>query len=1055
MYKKKFFSVLILLSLISSYVFAEKGSSVNLAKELAQQTIIVKGTVTSEDNEPLPGVTIVIKGTTKGVISDIDGNYSIDIPQDGILIFSFLGMERQEVSVEGKTIIDVILKELRNELDEVTVVAFAKQKKESVISSITTIKPDELKVPSSNLTTALSGRIAGLISYQTSGEPGRDNAQFFIRGVTTFGYKKDPLILVDNIELTSDDLARLNVDDIASFSIMKDATATSLYGARGANGVILVTTKEGKEGAAKVSVRLENSISTPTKMVSLADPITYMRLGNEAVRTRNPLGVIPYSQEKIDRTIAGDNPYVYPSVDWYNDLFKEQAVNQRVNFNISGGGKVARYYIAASYTKDNGVIKMDKQNNFNSGIDLQKYYVRSNININLTPTTEASIRFQGTFDDYRGPIDGGDEVFKKVMRANPVLFPKYYPKDGDYASSTHILFGNYDDGSYTNPYADMVRGYKESNRTLIVAQGEVKQNLDMLTKGLSARGLVSTTRYSYNDVTRGSKPFYYRIGSYNKVDDTYSLYAINPSDGEENLSYSEGLKDVQTTNYMELSAAYNREFGDHGVSGMLVFTRQERRVSNAGDLQKSLPYRNQGLSGRFTYAFAKKYFGEFNFGYNGSERFSKNERYGFFPSIGVGYIISNEKFFEPLSRYVTKLKLKYTYGLVGNDAIGDENDRFFYLSNVNTNDPGKLQIFGNNYGFRPDGITVTRYANNLITWETAKKSNYGIELGLFDDLEIQVDIFKENREDILMERSHIPTSMGLSATVKSNVGEATSKGVDLSVDYSFISNKDFWLTGRANFTYATSEFKVVEEPDYHSLGTSWRSRVGQSLNQTWGFIAERLFIDEADIANSPDQTGLGFYEAGDIKYKDINKDGKITDVDMVPIGYPTSPEISYGFGISSGYKNLDFSIFFQGNSNVSFWIDPRAISPFIDTDGDGLVRSENALMKVIANDHWSESNRDSYAFWPRLANRTMENNYKSSTWWMRDGSFMRLKSLEIGYSFPKKMLKKMRINDARIYLSGSNLLTFSKFKLWDPEMGSNGLGYPIQRVYNIGLTLNF
>lgn len=1040
---------------IESHALVNRTEKTDISFEINQQTIQVKGVVMSEFDEPLPGATITIKGTTKGVITDIDGNFTIDAASDATLVVSYIGMEKQEIKVSNRKTIHIILKELRDELEEVTVVAFAKQKKESVISSITTVKPSELKAPSSNLTTALAGRMAGMIAYQTSGEPGKDNAQFFIRGVTTFGYKKDPLILIDNIELSADDLARLNVDDIASFSIMKDATSTALYGARGANGVIMVTTKEGKEGPAKVSIRLENSISTPTKMVELADPITYMRLGNEAVTTRNPLGITPYSQEKIDKTIAGTNPYAYPAIDWYDELFKSQVMNQRVNFNISGGGKVAKYYIAASYTKDNGVIKMDNQNNFNSGIDLQKFNVRSNININLTPTTEASIRFQGSFDDYRGPVDGGDALFKKVMRTNPVLFPKYYPKTGEYANSTHILFGNYEDGTYLNPFADMVRGYKESNRSLILAQGEVKQKLDIITKGLSARGLISTTRYSYNDVVRQYKPFYYQVGSYNNQTNEYSLHPLNETSGEENLSYEPGGKDVQTTNYMELSMTYNRDFDEHGISGMLVYTRQEKRVSNADDLQKSLPYRNQGLSGRFTYSYAKKYFGEFNFGYNGSERFSKNERFGFFPSIGAGYIISNEKFFEPLTKYISKLKFKYTYGLVGNDAIGNENDRFFYLSNVNTNDDGKQQQFGNNYDFRPNGITVTRYANNLITWETAKKMNFGIELGLFNSLEIQLDLFKENRKDILMERSYIPSTMGLSAPVKANVGEASSKGIDLSVDYSFISQSDFWMTGRANFTYAISKFEKVEEPDYNLQKTPWRSRVGQSLNQRWGYIAERLFIDEGDIINSPDQSGLGFYEAGDIKYKDINKDGKITEADMVPIGYPTTPEVTFGFGLSTGYKNFDFSVFFQGNSRVSFWIDPNAISPFIDTDGNDAVRSENAMLKVIADNHWSEGNRNSYAFWPRLANRAMDNNYKSSTWWMNDGSFLRLKSIELGYSLPTRLLKKIRIEGVRIYVSGTNLLTFSKFKLWDPEMGSNGLGYPIQRVYNMGLTLNF
>ena len=583
----------------------------------------------------------------------------------------------------------------------------------------------------------------------------------------------------------------------------------------------------------------------------------------------------------------------------------------------------------------------------------------------------------------------------------------------------------------------------------------MKQNLDFITKGLSIRGLISTTRYVYSDVSRYYNPYYYAMGTYDQSKDTYSLTLLNPNGGTEYLNYNEGAKDVSTTNYMEIAMNYNRDFDEHGISGMLVFTRRTQQNSNAGDLQKSLPYKNQGLSGRFTYSYDKRYFAEFNFGYNGSERFAQNERYGFFPSFGIGYLMSNEKFWKPLENTISKLKWKFTYGLVGNDAIGDSNDRFFYLSNVNMNDDGKGQDFGTNWGNHINGITVTRYANELITWEKAKKMNIGIELGLFNKLEIQADVFYEKRNSILMTRSFIPSTMGLTADVRANVGAASGKGIDMSVDYSHSINKDLWVTGRANFTYATSKYEKIEEPDYLGAGTPWRSQVGQKLSQRWGFIAERLFIDEADIANSPEQNFGGKLMAGDIKYKDIDKDGEITEADKVPIGYPTTPEITYGFGLSAGYKGWDLSAFFQGNARTSFWIDPNRISPFIDTDDDGGTHSQNALLKVIADSHWSEVNRDIYAFWPRLANESIVNNTQSSTWWMQDGSFMRPKSLELGYTLPEKWTRKAHISNVRIYLNGTNLLTFSKFKLWDPEMGGNGLGYPIQRVYNIGLSVNF
>lgn len=1020
---------------------------------VVQQQKEVKGVIFDETNSPVAGATITLKNSTRGCITDMDGKFSIHVSEGDELLVNFLGYQTAVIKVTSQNSYDIHLQLKIDELEEVTVVAFAKQKKESVISSISTVKPSELKAPSSNLTTALAGRMSGVIAYQTSGEPGKDNAQFFIRGVTTFGYKTSPLILIDNVELTSDDLARLNVDDIASFSIMKDATATALYGARGANGVILVTTKEGQEGKAKVSFRVENSMSTPVEMVKLADPVTYMRLHNEAVRTRNPLGVLPYSETKIANTMKGSNPYVYPAIDWYNELFKESTMNQRANLSVSGGGTVARYYIAASFNNDTGVLRVNGKNNFNNNINLQKYSVRSNININLTKTTEAIIRFQGNFDSYTGPLDGGDGLFTKAMKASPVLFPKYFPAPNEYTS--HIYFGNYTGGNYINPYADMVKGYKNYDRTLVLAQAELKQNLDFITKGLAVRGLMSTTRYVYSDISRAYAPYYYMVNSYNQAENSYQLDALNPTGGRENVEAGAPFKDIQNTTYVELSANYNRTFGVHGTSAMLVYTMRNQQNSNYENLQLSLPHRNLGLSGRFTYAYDQRYFVEFNFGYNGSERFSKNERFGFFPSVGLGYLISNEKFWKPLENIISKLKLKATYGLVGNDAIGEDKDRFYYLSNVNMNNENRGQDFGLNFGNHLNGITVSRYGNDLITWETARKTNIGFELNLFNKLEVQADFFHERRSNILMTRSYVPSTMGLSANIMANAGEATGKGVDVSMDYSHSINKDLWFQGRVNFTYAVSKYEKVEEPNYELAGTPWRSLKGQNLSQEFGFIAERLFIDEEDVKNSPVQEFGGVVMAGDIKYKDINDDGKITDDDRVPIGYPRTPKITCGFGLSGGYKNLDISVFFQGNALNSFWVNPTVISPFIDTDNDNSSIARNALLDVVARDHWSEENRDIYAFWPRLGNELSANNTQTSTWWMQDGSFLRLKSVEIGYSLPNTMIRKAGLNMVRIYLSGTNLLTFSKFKLWDPEMGANGLGYPIQRVFNIGLNLNF
>lgn len=723
-----------------------------------------RGNVLDEAGAPVTGATVQIQGKAGGVITDIDGNFTIDVGENDILQITFIGLETQSVPVKGKASMKIVMKELRDELEEVTVVAFAKQKKESVIGSIQTVKPAELKTPSSNLTTSLAGRMAGVIAYQRSGEPGKDNANFFIRGVTTFGYKKDPLILLDNVEVSSDDLARVQPDDIASFSVLKDATSTALYGARGANGVILVTTKEGKEGKAQVSVRVENSFSAPTKMIDIADPISYMRLNNEAVLTRDPQGVIPYPESKIASTLDPNrNQYVYPTVDWMKEMFKDYTVNQRVNFNVRGGGSVATYYLAGTFSNDTGLLKNDGLNNFNSNISLKKYNILSTFNIHLTKTTEVKVRFQADFDDYRGPVDGGNILFDHAIHASPVDFPKYYAPDLQNQGVGHPLFGNMDGANHINPYAIMTSGYKDYSRTNISAQAELEQNLDFITKGLTVQGHFSTVRRSYFDVSRSYTPYYYKVGFYDKESDNYVLQALNPDSGTEYLGYSEGPKDVYTQIYMQAKANYTRKFGLHDVGALLVYQRKEELLGNAGSVIKSLPKRNQGISGRLSYGFDSRYFGEFNFGYNGSERFAKNERYGFFPSIGAAWMVSNEGFWRPIEKVANKLKLKLTYGLVGNDAIGSDSDRFFYLSNMNMNSSGRGQIFGTNWGNYKDGISTVRYPNEFITWEVAKKLNVGAELGLFNSLDVQIDYFREDRSKILMDRSFIPSTMGLEA----------------------------------------------------------------------------------------------------------------------------------------------------------------------------------------------------------------------------------------------------------------------------------------------------
>ena len=640
---------------------------------IGAQDQIITGTITDNNNNPLPGVNIVVDAETySGAVTDFDGNFIVKANEDATLIISYVGFITQEVKLNGSKNLNIKMEEDLFGLEEVTVVAYGEQKKQSVIAAVTSVDPTELRVPTSNLTTSLAGRVAGLISYQRSGEPGRDNAEFFIRGVSTFGYARSPLILIDGIETTSTDLGRLQPDDIASFSIMKDATATALYGARGANGVIMVTTKEGKQGKVKLNIRYEKAYSAAAREVSIADPITYMRLHNEALATREPLSGRIYSLEKI--LISQDpnrNQMAYPTINWFDELLEDYTLNSRFNFNVSGGGKIARYYLAATVNTDNGNLKIEPQNNFNNNINFNRISLRSNVNINLTPTTEVAVRFNGNFDDYNGPLNGGEEIYKQAMQTNPVLYPKYYDPDANYFNTTHILFGNYGQfGDYLNPYANMVRGYKDESYNNVLATVELKQNLDFITKGLKARALVNTSRYSFYNLERKYNPFYYTLANYDFQSDAYSLIALNPNQGTEYLEYNEGAKVISNSVYFEGSLNYNRIIKkNHNISGMLVGILRELKYANNGNLQTSLPYRNIGLSGRFTYAFDSKYFAEFNFGLNGSERFAKSERFGFFPSFGFGWYVSNEPFMEKYEDIITKLKLKGTYGLVGNEKI--------------------------------------------------------------------------------------------------------------------------------------------------------------------------------------------------------------------------------------------------------------------------------------------------------------------------------------------------------------------------------------------------
>lgn len=1051
--------------------------------------ITVQGRVGS-DSANLQDVNVVLKSNPNMATRTLaNGSYSIQVPADGILVFSMVGYETQEVSISGKSVINVVMKLRDKGLEDVTVIGFGgTRKKASLVSSITTISVKDLQQPTGNITNAMAGRVAGMISFQQSGEPGRgsDNSTFYIRGLSTFGTgKQDPLILIDGVESTPTDMARLQPDDISDFSVLKDASAASVYGARGANGVVLINTKLGKEGAAKFFTRGEMRVSSNTKNLDYADNITYMNLANEAATTRaNGAVALPYSQNKINHTKAGDDPFLYPSNNWIDQLVRKYTINQNYYASVNGGTQKARYHVAASYGRDNGILKVDPINDFNSNIRLSKYSLRTTVNLGLTRTTELMVRMYGQFDDYQGPVggtldnvtynDGGSYIFRLALRSNPVMFPAVYPHAmRPYVS--HPLFGSYrliangqlTSTLLTNPYAEMVRGYSVYKTSNLQPQVELKQNLDFVTKGLSFRTMAYLRRYSFYSSSRRYNPFYY-YADVRPDGKNYDLVVYNadaassglPEDiiGREYLDYQERGKDVDSRIWLEGTLNYNRTFNAvHSIGGSLISYMSSYEVGNAGNVTASLPKRNIGVSGRFTYGFDDRYLAEFNFGYNGSERFDSRHRYGFFPSGGLGYRISNEKFFEPLLSVISDLKFRGTYGIVGNDQIGDVNDRFFYLSNVNLNDGGYSASFGRNDGaaiYSRPGVSISRYANPFVTWEKSTQINLGMDLRLFNAFELIVDVFRQQREGILLPKSNLESALGLMAIPQANYGKAESRGVDMSWKYDRVFNKNFYANIRGTFTYSTSKRRVVDELNYDA-SLRHLSSVGYPLSQQWGYIAERLFIDQKEVMNSPTQFGdqglgakAGDIMAGDIRYRDINGDGMITSDDQVAIGYPTQPEIIYGFGASMRYKNFDFSFYFQGSARSSFFIDPAAVQPFYQSGG-----LQNGLLNAIATDHWSEENRNLYALWPRLSAAPVPSNNVRSTWWMRNGNFLRLKNVDMGYNF--QQLKRLGLQGGRLYFSATNLFLLSSFKLWDVEMGGNGLGYPVQSVYSLGFELSF
>ena len=1022
----------------SGITYMIKGNEIILKvnkEEAAQQQPKKKRTVTgtvvdAENGDPVIGATVVVKGQKDGVITDLDGNFTIAISgSKAQLEFSYIGYRKKTVDVGDLGVINVKMESDNQLLSEVVVVGAGTQKKVSVTGSITSVKGLELKAPSSSLTTSFAGKLAGVISMTSTGEPGAAS-EFYIRGVSTFGGRATPLILLDDVEISTADLNNIPAETIESFSILKDASATAIYGARGANGVMLITTKTGKENEkTRINVTVENSFNKPMNFPDFVNGATWMEMYNEAQLTRNPGATPKYSQLDIDNTRNQVNPYIYPDVQWKDVIFKNMNMNQRANVNISGGGSKASYYKSLQANHDTGLLDTKKVYSYNNNINNWGYNFQNNISYKITSTTKIDLHMNAQIRNKKGPNYSTSDLFAQMLYCNPINFPVTFPaQPGD----THIRFGNAiwtGSSVRTNPYAYMLSSFKEYNENTLNTSLKINQKLDFVTKGLSVQAMVNWKNWASSSYNRTIEPYYYGIkgGSYNPSNPTdYEIERLGTS-GTDYLKTSDISKASDQTFYLDARVNYDRQFNLHHVTGMLMYMQREYRSS-------VLPERNQGFSGRFTYDYGQRYLVELNFGYNGTERLAKKERFEFFPAVSLGWVISNEKFFEPMTKYIDNLKIRGSYGLVGSDETGLSAgaQHFLYIDQVSLNNIGFTTGVDMNYTLY--GPLVTNYAVVNGGWERVKKLDIGIDLELFRQLTITADYFNEKRYNILLHREAWPESLGYyTAKPWSNKGKVDNWGIELSVNWRKEFTKDLYVDFRGNFTYTENKYVNLDEPVYPYV---WKTSTGKPLSRTTGYIAQGLFSSQEEIDNSPTQNLGSTVKPGDIKYRDVNGDGKIDGSDQVMISpYGTTPRIQYGLGMNVTYKKFDFGVFFNGSAKRTIMI--SGISPFGQSDYN--------VMQFIADDYWSESNPNPNAKYPRLGLTSSQtaNNTVASTYWMRNGNFIRFKTLELGYKFKY----------GRVYLNGDNIAVFSPFKLWDPELSWNA--YPLQRTFNIGVQLNF
>lgn len=1017
----------------------------------------ISGRVTDIKGEPLIGVNVTVDGDANGSITNMDGLYEIFVTKKSVVLkFTYIGFKTSEIRTNASTnIYDVTLEEQVNELEETVIVGYGTQRKISNIGAQSSMKMEDIKTPSASLTTTLAGRLAGVVAVQRTGEPGKDAADIWIRGISTPN-TSSPLVLVDGVERSFNDI---DPEDIESLTTLKDASATAVYGVRGANGVILIKTKPGKVGKPTVSADYYESFTRFTKMVDLADGITYMNAANEAMR--NDGIATKYTEDQIRNTIAGKDPYLYPNVDWLKEIFNDWGHNRRVNVNVRGGSEKVAYYASVSYFNETGMTVTDKNiNTYDSKMKYSRYNFTTNLNIDVTPTTKVEIGAQGYLGEGNYPAISSADLYNAAMSISPVEYPKMFFVNGE-----AYVPGTSTNNNFNNPYSQATRrGYDNLTKNQIYSNLRVTQNLDMLTKGLKLTAMYAFDVYNEIHVHQDRAE-----STYNFLD-TSVPYDMNGQpilqriyEGSNVLSYKQETSGNKKT-YLEASLNYDRTFNDdHRVSALFLFNQQSKLLYPKGTLEDAIPYRMMGIAGRATYSWKDRYFAEFNIGYNGAENFSPKHRFGTFPAFGVGWVVSNEKFWQPLSKAVSFLKIRYTDGKVGNSEVSDR--RFMYLDQMKENGDYGYK-FGPN-GTKWAGYETVNMAVDLI-WEESRKQDLGIDLKLFnDDLSIVFDLFKERRENILLKREHsMPSFLGYNTSAPyGNIGIIENKGFDGTIEYNKRINKDWVIALRGNVTFKKDKWIQGELPEQKY---EWMNQYGRNINGAKGYVAEGLFtqaeIDDMArweslsaankaITPKPFASQFGTVKAGDIKYKDLNNDGQIDAYDQTYISRGDVPTTVYGFGFTVGWKDLSVGMMFQGVAGAERVLNGSSINPFNGGGGSGNLYSN-------IDDRWTEENPDQNAFYPRLSygseTTSSINNFQKSTWWVRNMNFLRLKTLQLSYNLPKPWVNKVHLKNAAVYVMGTNLFTLSRFKLWDPELNTdNGASYPNTTSYSVGINFTF